>query len=75
MLTATTKHNHGPNFGKKVAGCPRCEELKNGAEPVRWYVKHESDFDRAQRLGIRWTACDKGGAHNHAGGVCTCHDW
>ena len=29
------QHSHKPNFGKRVDGCPRCEELKAGAEPVR----------------------------------------
>jgi len=28
------KHNHGPSFGKHIQGCPRCDELKNGAEPA-----------------------------------------
>lgn len=32
----TTEHSHGPNFGRHVDGCPRCTELANGAEPVRW---------------------------------------
>jgi hypothetical protein len=27
------EHTHGPNFGKYVPGCPRCDELKNGATP------------------------------------------
>jgi hypothetical protein len=40
----TTKHSHGPNFGKKVDGCPRCIELVNGAEPVNaWNRDREDD--------------------------------
>jgi hypothetical protein len=27
------EHTHGPNFGKYVPGCSRCDELKNGATP------------------------------------------
>ena len=30
----TTAHNHRPNFGRKVEGCPRCTELDAGA-PAR----------------------------------------
>lgn len=29
-----TKHTHGSNFGRIVDGCPRCQELQAGAEPV-----------------------------------------
>lgn len=32
----TTKHTHKPNFSRQVDGCPRCDELRNGAESVRW---------------------------------------
>ena len=28
------EHTHGPKFGKRVDGCPRCEELKAGAKPI-----------------------------------------
>lgn len=37
--TTTTKHNHTPNFGRHVEGCPRCEEIKNGAPVVKWNIK------------------------------------
>lgn len=33
----TTRHTcGGPVFGRKTPGCPRCDELLAGAEPVRW---------------------------------------
>lgn len=32
----TTHTCGGPVFGRLTAGCPRCEQLKQGAEPVRW---------------------------------------
>lgn len=35
----TTKHNHGPNFGKRIADCPRCIELDNGAESIKWRTR------------------------------------
>lgn len=28
-----TKHTHPVCFGRREAGCPRCAELSNGAEP------------------------------------------
>ena len=32
-----TRHTcGGPVFGQKTPGCPRCDELLAGAEPVRW---------------------------------------
>ena len=32
-----TKHTcGGPVFGRRTAGCPRCEELACGAQPVRF---------------------------------------
>lgn len=27
--TGKTPHNHKPNFGRKVAGCPRCQEIQD----------------------------------------------
>jgi hypothetical protein len=27
----------GPVFGRLTEGCPRCDELARGAEPVRWH--------------------------------------
>jgi hypothetical protein len=32
--TTATQHNHGPNFGRHVNGCPRCGELDAGV-PAR----------------------------------------
>lgn len=37
-----TKHSHGPNFGRHVDDCPRCNELAGGAAPV-------ADSNRARR--------------------------
>jgi hypothetical protein len=36
------QHTHGPNYGRHVDGCPRCDELAAGAEPI-------SDSNRARR--------------------------
>lgn len=34
-MATTTKHSHGPNFGRHVDDCPRCIELAAGAAPVQ----------------------------------------
>jgi chorismate synthase len=66
----TTKHSHGPNFGKKVDDCPRCEELKSGAEPVRWALsRRQQDEQRAAE--IRAHDCKASGCSI----VCTFGDW
>jgi hypothetical protein len=52
----TTKHTHAANFGKKVDGCPRCEELKAGAAPTSWNIKAKQPVYKhdckASRCGI-----------------------
>lgn len=38
----STSHTHGPNFGQREPGCPRCQELAEGA-PARsgyWTPKY-----------------------------------
>lgn len=46
-----TKHTctdrPSPPFGRKTPGCPRCDELLAGAEPVRWNTEHQRQRDRA----------------------------
>jgi hypothetical protein len=64
----TTKHTHGPNFGRHVEGCPRCEELANGAEPVRWSTRHPGELTAAE---IRSHDCRR----SNCGPVCTFGDW
>lgn len=73
---ATTKHTHPVVFGRKVAGCPRCVELANGAPPVRWSI---SNAKRNEALFV--DACKAhfapGGPHSQGkcGPVCTFGDW
>lgn len=78
MATHTnTKHTcnsgHGPDFGRKTAGCPRCDELLAGAEPrAGWqkdyYAKKLSDDEQLAR-DIRNHKCA------NCGPVCTFGDW
>lgn len=71
----TTKHTcnsgNGPVFGRKTAGCPRCDELSNGAKPVVW-AGNRAQRDDAQRC--REIAAHFSGHHHQSGGcgpVCT----
>ena len=66
-----TKHNcGGPIFGRKTAGCPRCDELLAGAEPRRWNTQKAED--EARRIqAIKNHACTK----SRCGIICTKFDW
>ncbi|MFD9072823.1 hypothetical protein [Streptomyces lasiicapitis] len=66
----TTKHSHGPNFGRHIDGCPRCTELENGAEPVRW-AKSRRQQDEERAAEIRAHNCQTAGCSI----VCTFGDW
>lgn len=70
----TTKHTHAPNFGRHVDGCPRCDELKGGAAPVRWRAsrRQQAELDDRQRAQeIRAHDCKTAGCSI----VCTFGDW
>ena len=66
-----TKHNHGANFGKFVANCERCIELKNGAEPVKGWGFHNKQNEMNRIKAIREHDCVK----SNCGVVCTAFDW
>lgn len=34
----------GPKFGRKTPGCPRCDQLINGAAPVRWSPSRQNSY-------------------------------
>lgn len=67
----TTKHNHQVVFGRKVDGCPRCEELKNGAKPIQWAGSLRKIQEAKTLMEIRNHDCKKSGC----GPVCTAFDW
>lgn len=74
----TTKHTcnggTGPVFGRKTAGCPRCEELKSGAAPIQWAPSRQAqDIQRCREIDAHFA-----GAHHRSGKcgpVCTFGDW
>ncbi len=76
--STTTKHTcnegFGPSFGRKTAGCPRCDELSAGAAPVRWACQDASEEARLRSAAIarhyRSDECSR-----TCGPVCTRFDW
>lgn len=71
--STTTKHTHDVVFGRKVDGCPRCQELTAGAAPVKWsgdlYRRQEQEAERVR--AIRTHNCKERGC----GPVCTFGEW
>jgi hypothetical protein len=67
----TTKHTHTVVFGRKVDGCPRCEELKNGAAPVVWASTVRKQNERLFIEAVRNHNC----IASRCGPVCTFGDW
>jgi hypothetical protein len=67
----TTKHNHQLVFGRKEADCPRCEELKNGASPVKWASSMRKEQERNLAQAIRNHNCKV----SRCAVVCTAFDW
>lgn len=62
----TTPHTcGGVNFGRKTAGCPRCDELTAGAAPVAWGGKPAVKSSPAR-------AC---AGHPMCSICCVCNDW
>jgi hypothetical protein len=67
----TTKHTHDANFGRRVAGCPRCAELSAGAQPVRW----RKSRDAQAVVGVRAHFASERHQSGGCGPVCTYGEW
>ena len=73
-----TPHNHAPRFGQKFDDCPRCAELKAGAEPVRWNGRSERErtggYPTDREISSHFAPY---GPHERGlcGPVCTFGDW
>ena len=65
------KHTHPVVFGRKVAGCPRCLELANGAAPIKGWGQRQREAEAEQMEAIRKHDCKA----SHCGPVCTFGDW
>lgn len=74
-----TKHNHGPNFGKRMAGCPRCDELNNGAAPIVQAWRKPLPFGGSNKGPTSAEIHAHFNSHKHLSGgcgpVCTFGDW
>lgn len=69
----TTKHTcGGPVFGKRTAGCPRCDELAAGAAPVRWASRYGQDETRERFLANLRRAQEQA---RRDGTTCTYGEW
>jgi hypothetical protein len=67
-----TPHNHEKMpFGRRVAGCPRCIELANGAAPREGYSAHQRRLDAQRRESMRKHFMDPNSTCDHI----TCFDW
>ena len=79
--STTTKHTcndgSGPAFGRKTPGCPRCDELLAGAEPVvqEQRGKARRDEEMARRASREHFAAGGRHARGECGPVCTFGDW
>ena len=67
----TCNDGDGPYFGRKTAGCPRCDELLSGARPIEgWNARKDREYANFKRALA---------AHNcqerNCGPVCTAFDW
>lgn len=73
-----TQHDHGPNFGKKVEGCKRCDELKGGspARQAPWMKgrksKAEQEAQRSEEIHKHFSDPDH---DKKCGRMCTKFDW
>ena len=70
-----TRHTcGGPSFGRLTAGCPRCDELLEGAAPVRWReTRKQEDARRCAEIAAHFA-----GEQHRSGGcgpVCTFGEW
>ena len=75
MASKTTKHTcGGPSFGRKTPGCPRCDELLAGAEPVVWNTRRD-EITREQRRFALDRHFASGDHKNGCRVTCTFGDW
>jgi hypothetical protein len=75
----TCNGGQGPHFGRKTAGCPRCDELLAGAEPRQGWT-HRGRFsgpvtDAERTADIRAHFAGERHRSDGCGPVCTYGDW
>lgn len=70
----TTKHSHPVVFGRRVEGCPRCDELNKGASTVKWR-KSQATRDAERTEDIRKHFDSEKHKSGKCGPVCTYGEW
>jgi hypothetical protein len=76
--STATKHTcGGPAFGRKTAGCPRCDELLAGAAPVQqaWRQNTRAAQDEQRAAAIRAHFASQQHRSGGCGPCCTFGDW
>lgn len=73
--TITTKHNHRPNFGRHMEGCPRCFELKNGGTPISWGRSRQAEVETARRRAMDHHFASEQHRGGKCGPCCTYGEW
>jgi hypothetical protein len=71
--TQAEQHTHGPNFGRKVADCPRCAQLAAGAPAIEQAWRKPRRFDGTADVSGHFAS-----AKHRSGGcgpVCTFGDY
>ena len=72
----TCNGGRGPFFGRKTAGCPRCDELLAGAEPRAWVGTSRAAQDAQRLADLREHYASERHRNNQCGGlICTYGDW
>jgi len=73
--STTTKHTcGGPSFGRLTPGCPRCDELADGAAPVKWAnSRRDDDARRSAEIAAHFTS--QRHLSGSCGVVCTFGEW
>ena len=63
-------------FGRpsKHSTCPRCEDLKQGAEPRKGWNAHKIEAELRRRAAIKFHY-SSGECQKKCGPVCTAFDW
>jgi len=64
----TCNDGRGPMFGKKTAGCPRCDELAAGSAPRGWNKRE--DNRKAFLAYLKSQECVGHAPQRNPGGYC-----
>lgn len=67
----TCNSGDGPYFGRKTPGCPRCDELLNGADPVKSWNYHKDRWAAQHLEALKHHDCVK----SNCSVICTFGDW